>query len=334
MFQALISLVASFFGFQASASAPCPNPALHETREDCPWAAITRNLDGVSDPDLITKVIEDAVPGFLSQLDQDAKTKGLFDLWGLSRNIDESNLASGKRTVPPNLIQFFNRNWNVPYDSQFVVGHAGLNHTYGYLFSVLETPYGYKRARYVRHELEAGFGLKEGTFGGHPEKGTLLLNLSLFAGRIAFRDNPEALAVLDRILKDKKKPLPSDLVKFDIKSVHPKRLIESFVFDLGTEGSGEIEMRTDIVPFLQKNPHGKNTALLIHSMLIQKKNAPKASPQLITVFPVEGGFGDSLFKPETFGDQVPLKLRYNAALPFSIAPEKMVGKRYLSNEPK
>ncbi|MBU6154495.1 MAG: hypothetical protein KGP28_09365, partial [Bdellovibrionales bacterium] len=117
MFQALISLVASFFGFTSSAAEPCPNPAFHESREDCPWAAITRSLEGVSDPDQIKKVIEDSVPGFLHQLEMDQKTKGLFDLWGLSRNIDESNLASGKKTVPPNLLQFLNRNWNVPYDS-------------------------------------------------------------------------------------------------------------------------------------------------------------------------------------------------------------------------
>ena len=123
-------------------------------------------------------------------------------------------------------------------------------------------------------------------------------------------------------------------MKFDFKSVHPKRLIESFVFDLGAVGSGEIEMRTDIVPFPRDNPYGKNNALLIHSLIIQKKNGPKASPQLITVFPVEGGFGDNLFKPETFGDPLALKLRYNAALPFSVAPEKIIGKRYLSNDPK
>ncbi|MBU6153298.1 MAG: hypothetical protein KGP28_03245, partial [Bdellovibrionales bacterium] len=225
-------------------------------------------------------------------------------------------------------------NWNVPYDSAYVIGHAGLNHTYGYLFSILETPYGYKRARYVRHEIEAGFGLKEGIFGGHPEKGSLLLNLTLFAGRIAFRDSAANLAVLDRILKEKKKALPKALVTFDIKSVRPKRLVEKFAFDLGAEGVGEIEMRTDVVPFPHYNPYGRNSGLLIHSLLIQKKDAPKASPQLITVFPVESEFSERLFKPETLGEQIPLKLRYNAALPFSIAPEKIIGKRYIPNEPK
>jgi hypothetical protein len=325
MFQALISLVASFFGFSARASIPCPNPALHETREDCPWAAITRNLEGVSDPDLITKVIEDAVPGFLSQLDQDAKTKGLLDLWGLSRNIDESNLASGKKTVPPNLIQFLNRSWNVPYDSQFVIGHAGLNHTYGYLFSVLETPYGYKRARYVRHEIEAGFGIKEGIFSGHPEKGTLLLNLTLFAGKIAFRGDPNAKAQIDALFESKKKSLPKDLARFDFKSIHPKRVVEAFKTE-----TDEIEMRTDLVPFVRYNPYGKNTALLIHSILIKNKG----DARLITVFPVEAPFVERLLTKEPMGESLQLKLRYNAALPFAVSPEKMIGKRTLSNEPK
>jgi len=324
MFQALISLVASIFGLEAKAGEPCPNPAFHESREDCPWAGITRSLEGVSDPDLIAKTIEDAVPGFLKQLEQDGKTKGLLDLWGLSRNIDESNLASGKKTVPANLIQFLNHSWNAPYDSEFIIGHAGLNHTYGYLFSILETPYGFKRARYVRHEIEAGFGLKEGIFGGHPDHGTLLLNLTLFAGKIAFRGDAHAKSEIERLFQSKKKILPKDLARFGFKAIHPKRVVESFKTE-----TDEIEMRTDLVPFVRYNPYGKNTALLIHSILIKNKD----DARLITVFPVEAPFMDKILKSEV-GDSLPLKLRYNAALPFTVAPEKMIGKRYLSNEPK
>jgi len=327
LFQALLSFVASIFGFPARAATQCPTPSFHETKEDCPWAGVSRTLEGVSDSKLIKKAIEDSVPGFLHQLEQDKKTPGLIGLWGLSRNIDESNLASGRKTVPANLIQFLNSYWNAPYDSDFIFGHAGLNHTYGYLFSILETPYGYKRARYVRHEIEAGFGLKEGILSGTPKQGTLLLNLTLFAGKIAFRDDASGRDEIDRLFKSKAKTAPRDLIKFDFTKLQPKRLTEVITTEDQT-----IEMRTDLVPFLKANPHGKNRMLLIHSILIQKKDKPVGSPELITVFPVEASFAENLFKPETFGDSVPLKLRYNAALPFTLAPEKMIGKRYLTHE--
>src|SRR5205823_4357190 len=42
------------------------------------------------------------------------------------------------------------------------LAHAGMEHTYGYLFSVLKTSFGYKRARWVSGESERGFGLKTG----------------------------------------------------------------------------------------------------------------------------------------------------------------------------
>jgi hypothetical protein len=182
----------------------------------------------------------------------------MIGLWGLSRNIDESNLASGRRTVPANLIQFLNGYWNAPYDSDFIFGHAGLNHTYGYLFSILETPYGYKRARYVRHEIEAGFGIKEGILSGTPKQGTLLLNLTLFAGKIAFRDDPAGRDEIDRLFKSKAKTAPLDLIKFDFTKLQPKRLNEVI-----TTEDQSIEMRTNLIPFLEANPHGNNSMLLI-----------------------------------------------------------------------
>jgi hypothetical protein len=86
-------------------------------------------------------------------------------------------------------------------------------------------------------------------------------------------------------------------------------------------------MRTDLVPFLFSNPHGPNTEMLVHSILFQRKDERPAEPKLITVFPVTHEFGNALFNPSTYGDSVPLKLRYNAALPVTIPSEKMVGKR-------
>jgi hypothetical protein len=82
-----------------------------------------------------------------------------------------------------------------------------------------------------------------------------------------------------------------------------------------------LEFRTDWVPY----PAGSG-ALLIHSIKTTKKR--KSVNQLITVFPVNEGFADSLFDPKTLGDAVEIKLRYNAMLPFELqAP--LTGRRYI-----
>ena len=321
----LTSMVAAAFG--SSAKAQCPRADLHETEADCPWAQVTRSIEGLDDPDQVRKVIQDALPNFLNQLEQDHRLPTLLSLWGLSRNIDESHLESGRRTVPANLLKSLNQILQVPYDDSFAVGHAGLNHTYGYLFSTVETPYGYKRARYIRHEIEAGFGLKEGELSGTPKTGSLLLNLTLFAGKIAFRDSEEGMKAMTDLSNRTARYAPSDILKFNFAPLKPERLIEQ----IQTENES-IEMRTDLIPFNHPNPNGKNSSLLIHSLLIQKKGAAKAQPVLITVFPVESGMRTGLFDPKTLGDAVPLKLRFNAALPFTLPPEKMVGKRFIAHE--
>ncbi len=325
LLQALLGLAGLAFG--APGRAQCPNPEALETREDCPWAGTARSLEGIEDPKTIRATLEKSIPGFLRQLERDQKTPGLLSLWGLSRNIDESNLATGTKTVPANLLQFFNRTLKVPFDETYTTGHAGLTHTYGYLFSTVRTPYGYKRARYGKHEIEAGFGLSEGLLGGMPKKGTLLLNLSLLAGRIAFRDSNEGMKKMSDLARKSAHRAPRELLKFDFASLKPRRLIEQITAEDET-----IEIRTDIVPFLKDNPHGKNKAILIYSILTQRKNAPPESPALITVFPVEESFAGTLFKPEGLGESVPIKLRYNAVLPKSLPAEKMVGKRWVTHE--
>lgn len=185
------------------AAAVCPDMTIGETAADCPWAQVSRDLSGVTDFSAIKDTLNHEIPGFLDQLQSDAQSRGLLNLWGLSRNIDQSYFVKGlqTRTIPVNLLAYFKSILNVQYDSDFIYGNAALNHTYGYLFSILQTPYGYKRARYVSGQNEAGFGLPAGTFNGQaPTKGTLLSNYTYFIGSIAFRDNPLATEDLNNLL--------------------------------------------------------------------------------------------------------------------------------------
>jgi len=327
MIKVFLSLIATLMGQSPQqAKAQCPDLSQHETALDCPWAEVTRLTQGMQDPTQIRSVLDQKIPGFVQQLEKDASARDLLNLWGLSRNIDESNLDTGTLTVPSNLLWFFNSILNVTYNSQFTEGHAGLTHTYGYLFSNVWTPYGYKRLRYVAGETEEGFGLPQGLFGGRYPHGTLLANLTQFAAPIAFQNSPVSKSDFQDVMNSGLVEVIPELAQFPFSKLHIRRLVERVQNEKYT-----LEMHSDLVDFLYPNTRGNNQALLIYSVDFHAAGQP-ARPRLVTVFPVEASFATGLFNPQTLGDAVPLKLKYNAVLPVSIPAEEMVGKRFVTNE--
>ncbi len=313
MFQALLTLLGTLFSPASSA------------QTEHPWFEVTRTIEGMEDPARIKEAIEAGIPGFLRQLEQDHETPLLFQLWGMSRNIDESHLSTGRRTVSPAVLKALNSIWNVNYDSSYIYGHAGLTHTYGYLLSNLETPFGHKRLRYTRNEIEAGFGLPAGLFSGRPPKGTLFSNLTLFAGKIAFRDHEPAVKLLDEAIGQIGRTAPLELLSYPFGSLKVRRLVEWTRNDQFT-----LELRTDIVTFPRPNTAGRNTALLIYSVVYKKDGKDRARPRLITVFPVDAGFANNLFKADGLGDRVPFKLKYNASVQGELNPALLVGRRFIA----
>lgn len=308
IFNALITLVLSLFGYQS-----------HAQEADQIWFEAARRMASANSSDEMRSILNETVPGFLQTIEFDAQNnRDLLNLWGKSRNIDESHLSDGKRTVPANILQFFNSFLNVSYDSTFIYGHAGLTHTYGYLMSNLQTPFGFKRARYVAGEIEAGFGMSQGLFSGRPSQGTLLSNLTCFAGRIAFRDHPAMAKSMNCAVQE--------ISGFAFQQLKPIRLVERII-----DQEFMLELRTDIVPFTQDQSNGRNTHLLIYSIDYHARGQA-SQPRLITVFPVQKGFMDGVFAASGLGDHQPIRLKYNAALPDSIPSEKMTGKRFIADE--
>jgi len=308
MFKAILGFLSSLLPF-VSSHATCPHLAAKETQADCPWAEISRatqGLDPKKDAKKIKTIFNQNAPGFLKQFDHDLETESLFTFWGLSRNADESNL--NEFIVPPHLLSYFAHQLKLtPYDPTFKFGNAGLNHTYGYVLSNLQTPYGYKRARYVKNEIETGFGLPPGMFNPLPQKGSLLSNLTYFTGNISIHD---------AISKANFHGVPEELKKFDYKKVKGYRLIETVVV-----GKIKLEVRTDIIPFFNtpKDPNA-DAALLIYS--IDEGQGPK----LITAFPVQSSFGAGIFKPDQLGDRQEIKIKYNGWIS-SMVPTTWTGKR-------
>jgi hypothetical protein len=281
----------------------CPKADSGETELDCPWAGIARELQTASAAGgKLENVIKERSPSLHAQLKSEGRSRAFQSLWGWSINYDE--LAHGTIVEQPILLALYKltgmhgprRGDNYPDTTQ----HAGLEHTYGYLFSLLKTQFGYKRARWVSGELDAGFGLEKGTLGPHAKKGSFFRNVTYFLGRIAFRGEGEQIAVLEG-LKDQVDPA---VAAFKFGELKPVRIEESVTADGKT-----MILRTDLVPFT-KASGGTNEQLLVYSHVDARD-----SVKLITAFPVAKAFGENLMKPELIGENRSITTRYNAFVP-------------------
>jgi hypothetical protein len=288
----------------------CPKTDLGETAADCPWAYIAREwqLTG-SDGLTIERMRKDSTELF-GKIDLDIKNPAWRELWGRSLNYDE---LAKETIVDPSLVDRLTAHLVTAPRNERVV-HAGIEHTYGYLFSTLQTPYGYKRARWVKPDLEDGLGIPRGSLGPLPTRGTLLSNLSYVIGRIAlWNDSAEqklALRKLEGIVD------PA-LIRFPWKSLKVTRLEERFENhggDPSERTAAIITLRTDLVNLPRvdatKNPSG-NTHLLIYSI-----EDPRQTPshRLITAFPVNQAFVDRTLDAGKNKPDESIVVRYNAFL--------------------
>lgn len=84
---------------------------------------------------------------------------GRFDDWGSSTLIDEH---TGVPTIDQELSDELHLAAGLP--QRFPHGNAGVLHVYGYWFSTVATPFGYKRDRWADGGLAATFGLGRDAF--------------------------------------------------------------------------------------------------------------------------------------------------------------------------
>ena len=278
-----------------NAQAAQPAPAAAETAEDNPWAGDARLLiEKSAAKEDLGKVFADKIQGILEQLNRDRSNTGALKLWGESLNYDEMAKAT---IVDDGILGFLSSRLGVAQPNCKVV-HAGMEHTYGYLFSVLPTKFGFKRARWVRPDIEEGFGLPKGSVGPLSAEGTLLANVSCLAGGIALKDDPAASALLNRA-----RPFCSAaMLELTANGLRRTRLTE----EVQLPGGRAVALRTDLVRFQKRS--GGNTHLLVYS--VYDSAAKRAF--LITAFPVNEAFVENTLSPANLGENKPVQTRYNA----------------------
>jgi len=305
---------------QAPLTAACPDLSLGETQEDCPWALVARNLIAESESGRpLLPLFQKSLPDLVTQVQKDAKNPFFKQLWGQSINFDE--FAKGI-IVHPEIIQTLNKLFGIQTtQTPDRVVHAGLEHVYGYLFSVLKTPYGYKRARWVKPTLEQAFELTSKTLAPTPHQGTLFSNLTYFIGKIAFRNDPKELRILNRGIKTSDN-VSSALATFPYKNLKITRLVETVLVPTSSNQSRKVFLRTDFVPFKQVPQGQLNSHLLIYSVI----DPDQGGARLITAFPVESGFVKKGISPELLGNNQPIKARYNAYIE-GLSGHELTGER-------
>ncbi|MEZ6091413.1 MAG: hypothetical protein R3C05_26030 [Pirellulaceae bacterium] len=250
------------------------------------------------------RVMRRQMPRFLRHLERVATEQDVLARWGLSKNFDE---VAMRELVSERILELIESVTGVPMFEPAC--HAGLQHTYGYLLSLIETPFGYKRSRWLSGTIERGFDLPTGSLQAFPRRGTLLSNLTVFLSHFSLDDQPKPTTI----------GVTSSFHLTHRSSFAIRRIVESICSPAGSENT--IHFRTDLVPFPRRGE--PNPYLLIYT--IQKEDD---AAKLITAFPVGDAMCDELTEPSRFGDEQSITLRFNGFVD-GFPREGLVGTRRL-----
>ena len=244
------------------------------------------------------RLLQREVPDVVNQLRSDCARGGPLSFWGRSLNVDE---LAGETIVSPQVIEILAAVAKRKISPK--TPHAGIQHAYGYLFSTVETPYGFKRERWTETAIEDSFGLSESTLGPDPKSGTLLANATVFAGLIAYRTNAAERNRLCELLHDRVAP---ELWQFDNSRVGHQRLEET-VSAVWRGNRRTWSLQTDIIT----SPHKSKQSVLIYSIV----DRVRESHELVTLFPVgQPGIDELLLRAEV-RRRDDIRLRFNAYVP-------------------
>lgn len=232
-----------------------------------------------------------------NQIAQDKKDPYVFLFWGNSKTTENNKYIINEK-VRSDLFNIFQQQHTDQY------GNAGLMHIYGYLFSTLETPYGYKRERWLIKELNQLFNFQHNQLSIKTDRGTLLANVTYFAGQLAF-DETQDLELIKNVADE-------------IKSIDYKKLMKLVVI----EENKNFKFKTIIISL--GNNSSKNTHLLIYSYY----DKLLGKDQLVTMYPINNETFNS-YRILNSANNVNFKMRHNLYLDETLIPKKV--KREVTN---
>jgi hypothetical protein len=281
----LLCFVALFITLSSCAHKKARNITAHTPLEDQYWNDMA--LDSTQWQTSILNILEENNPALYNQILKDSKDPYVTMFWGKSLNFDS---GVKKKIVDDRIIEDLQKLFNIKNDNKIV--HAGIMHTYGYLFSTINTPYGYKRQRWIAPTLNSAFAMEGNSFSPEAIDGGLLSNVTYFSGMLAFK-NKNDLSIL--------KNVSNEVFTYDYSKLAIDRVEE--------EIKGHT-LVTTLVRFPVKILVEKNDYLLIYSTIDHTLN----KEYLVTAFPINAESYEKIIAPETMGPNQKITIRYNAYL--------------------
>lgn len=281
----------------------------YSPKDDQYWALMVKESE--EGQTSILEIIKKRSPALYTQIQNDSEDHELLNFWGQSLNFDS---GAKKQIINDSIIADLHGQFGLanPTSSPAKVVHAGITHTYGYLFSVLNTPYGFKRKRWTLPTLNYAFALQGGALSPETIEGGLLSNVTYFAGTLAFKNDS------NRLLLKGLKNVAGEIKNFNYYSLNIEHLDE----ELPTH-----TLRTTLLRLPFKQELEENDYLLIYSIMDKALN----KESLITVFPITQAAYSKIIAIETLGANHPIVIRYNAYLE-GLMGQKLNGMRKLSKE--
>lgn len=265
--------------------APSRNISAYTPQQDQFWNELA--LEALEKKETFFNVLEENHPALYNQIISDSKDPYLPMFWGQSYNFDS---GAKKVIVDHKIMKELQAHFNIKNDNNIV--HAGIIHTYGYLFSTIETPYGYKRERWISPTLNYAFDLQSNSLSPEAIEGGMLSNITFFCGSIAFKDRTQL-----NLMKN----VSNEVFTYDYSKLEVTRIEETLP---------NYTLVTSLVKLPKKKNGEKNDYLLVYSTIARKLN----KEFLITAFPVNQDSFNKIVAPETLGANQKITLRYNAYL--------------------
>ena len=255
---------------------------------------VNRLLSTASNGRVSIREFRNVLPKLAQQIRQDANSPFL-KLWGLSQNYDEN--AHAQITDRKLLTTIGRLAGHRIRDGKGY--HAGLMHTYGYMLSCLQTPYGFKHERWTSGAIERATGIGKKVFWS--DEGTLFQNVTYFLTRFLKIHVTEVTAGVAISLCD-----------FDYDGLGSNTITEHL-----TVNRESVVIKTKLIPM----PNASSKQFLIYS--IQSNEVER----IVTCFLVTRQYASELLaQPTGRGQEV--RLRFNAF--FLNAPKAGVGTRRIT----
>ncbi len=281
----LLFLVTILFTFSCAHNKAARNISAHTPLEDQYWNDMA--LESIESNTSILNTLEENNPALFNQILKDAKDPYLAMFWGQSLNFDS---GAKKKIVEDKIIADLQALFNIKNDNKIV--HAGIMHTYGYLFSTIDTPYGYKRKRWIAPTLNMAFGMEGNSFSPETIEGGLLSNVTYFSGMLAFKNKTE-LSLL--------KNVSNEVFTYNYSQLSVDRVEEELK---------DYTLVTTLVRFPVKIMVEENDYLLIYSTIHRASN----KELLVTAFPINAESYEKIIAKSGMGPNQKITLRYNAYL--------------------